>query len=91
MTKEIEDLKGFHELLGAFLRRIDDELAPSSSVQWLSAEDLEVIRKVGSVIKSALDAGPLKHRQSEIALDLLRALVRDLSAFDTHDPISGAE
>jgi hypothetical protein len=91
MTKEIEDLKALHELLGAFLRHMDDESGPGSLAQRLSAEGLEAIGKVGSVMKRVLVTGPLEGRKSETALDLLRALVPDLSAFDSDDAISGGE
>jgi hypothetical protein len=91
LIKEMEDLKGFHELLGTFLRRMEGEPVPGSLAQRLSAEDLEVIGKMGLVMKSAPGAEPLKPNESETALDLLKALVRDLSAFDSDDPISGSE
>jgi len=91
MTKEIKDLADLHELLEAFLRRLDDEPARSSLAQGISDEDLEAIGKVGSVMRRALGAGPLKGRQSKTALNLLRALVRDLSAFESENAISGAE
>ena len=54
---------------------MDDESVSGGLAQRLLAEDLEVIGKVGPVMKSALGAEPLKRRQSETALDLLRALV----------------
>lgn len=98
MDAERDDLKSvlsteisFHEALQAILSIINVEPALSNHVHCFPAQGAEQLRKAAAAIETALGAEPWRRRQSETALDLLKTLVHDLSAFDSEDPISGAE
>ena len=80
-----------HEALQAILSIISAEPILINHVHCFSVQDVEQLRKAASAIETALGTEPLRRRQSETALDLLKTLVHDLSAFDTEDSISGAE
>ena len=79
-----------HKALQAILSIISAEPILSNHVHCFSVQDVEQLRKA-SAIETALGTEPLRRRQSETALDLLKTLVHDLSAFDIEDSISGAE
>ena len=80
-----------HKELQAILSIISAEPILINPVHCFFVQDVEQLRKAASAIETALGTEPLRRRQSETALDLLKTLVHDLSAFDIEDSISGAE